>query len=272
MSDWLSADVLVNGLRLHYYRTGGARPPVVLAHGATDDGLCWTALARVLESDYDVIMPDARGHGLSAAPTEGYDAATQAADLAGLIQALDLERPVVIGHSMGARTALYLAADYPDLVRGVGLEDPPFWHPNAQPDEAERAARLARLRQAATESRQLDRATLIARCREQNPAWSMAEVEPWAAAKQRVSPQFLAALGAPEPTPWWEVLPRVRCPLLLITGDPERGAIVTPETAAEAVRRQPRLQVVRIAGAGHSVRRDRFGPYLEAIRSFLATV
>ena len=59
---------MVNGLKLHYTRTGGAKPPVVLAHGFSDDGLCWTPVAEALAADYDVVMVDARGHGRSAAP------------------------------------------------------------------------------------------------------------------------------------------------------------------------------------------------------------
>src|SRR5258706_13126924 len=53
MAHWQSGDVEANGLRLHYTRTGGAKPPVVLAHGFSDDGLCWTPLAEALAPDYD---------------------------------------------------------------------------------------------------------------------------------------------------------------------------------------------------------------------------
>src|SRR6516165_1550716 len=101
---WLSGDVQTNGIRMHYYRTGGNKPQLVLSHGATDDGLCWSRVAQALESDYDVVMPDARGHGLTDAPAQGYTAADHAADLAGLIEALGLERPAIGGHSMGAGT------------------------------------------------------------------------------------------------------------------------------------------------------------------------
>ena len=58
MANWQSGDVVVNGLRLHYTRTGGDKPPFVLAHGFSDDGLCWTPVARQLEADYDVVMID----------------------------------------------------------------------------------------------------------------------------------------------------------------------------------------------------------------------
>src|SRR6185295_6452336 len=52
MTHWQSGDVEANGLRLHYTRTAGAGPQVVLAHGFSDDGLCWTPLAEALAPEY----------------------------------------------------------------------------------------------------------------------------------------------------------------------------------------------------------------------------
>ena len=100
---------------------GGGKTPLVLNHGATDNGLRWTPVARALEADFDVVMPDARGHGLSAVPVDGYGAGEQAADLAGLIEALGLERPAVGGHSMGAGASLRFAVRLP---RHAALRDP----------------------------------------------------------------------------------------------------------------------------------------------------
>jgi N-formylmaleamate deformylase len=268
---WQSGDVVANGVRQHYYRTGGANPPLVLAHGATDDGLCWTPLARALEADYDVVMPDARGHGLSEAPADGFGAAERAADLAALIRALGLERPAVGGHSMGGGTALQLIATEPDLARCAILEDP-GWRPagGAGRDEAEQAARRERMRANFEAQKAMSREALIASARERNPSWSEEELGPWADSKLRLSRAFVETRRGPEPTPWQDLLRRVRCPVLLITADPERGAIVTPEMAEEAGRILPGLRVVNLPGAGHSVRREQFGPYLRAVRAFLA--
>ena len=77
------------------------------------------------------------------APEMGYGVDDRAADVAGLIQELKLDRPVLMGHSMGAETAIGTAAIFPDLVRAVILEDPPwpgrFW--GSTPEErADRAA------------------------------------------------------------------------------------------------------------------------------------
>lgn len=72
MGEWKEGDVLANGIRMHYTRTGTGRgPDLVLLHGYSDNGRCWTPVAQALEADYDIVMIDARGHGLSEAPEEG---------------------------------------------------------------------------------------------------------------------------------------------------------------------------------------------------------
>ena len=64
MQSWSKYSEKLNNIEIHYYRTGGEKPQVVLNHGAAGGGLCWTRVAMELQSDYDVIMVDARGHGL----------------------------------------------------------------------------------------------------------------------------------------------------------------------------------------------------------------
>jgi len=107
MTDWYADKIATNGIQLYYTRTGGDKPPVVLAHGFSDDGLCWTPVAEKLAADYDVIMVDARGHGRSDTPEQGYTPIDMAADLAGVITGLGLNKPTVLGHSMGGSTTMY---------------------------------------------------------------------------------------------------------------------------------------------------------------------
>lgn len=66
--DWTQGTVNVGGgIELFYTRTGkGEKPAIVLAHGITDNGLCWGQLAADLEANYDLIMYDAYGHGKSS--------------------------------------------------------------------------------------------------------------------------------------------------------------------------------------------------------------
>ena len=127
----------------------------MLAHGVTDAGPCWTPVAEALAPEYDAIMVDARGHGHSDAPERGYGPAEQAEDLAGVIAALGLQRPAVLGHSMGAATALVLAGTYPDVPGAILLEDPPAWWTGWASTPAARERQVA-MRERALESQAQD--------------------------------------------------------------------------------------------------------------------
>ncbi|MCS7061162.1 MAG: alpha/beta hydrolase [Anaerolineae bacterium] len=268
MNIWQSSFVDVNGLKAHYTRAGRRdKPALVLAHGFSDDGLCWTPVAEALQADYDIIMVDARGHGKSEGPEQGYGSAEQAGDLAGAIRALGLRQPAVLGHSMGAMTALALAGLYPDVPSMILLEDPPpLWSSGfafSLPD------RRSSLGQWIIAMKRLTREELIAHCQAQSPTWSEAELGPWADSKLRFSFNALNQEGSMR-LDWEAVISSIRCPALLITADPERGALVTPESAAALKTRLPHVHIAHIAGAGHSIRRDQFARYIEVVRAFLA--
>ena len=265
---WQEDYVEVDGLRLHYTRTGGDGPPVVLAHGFSDDGLCWTPVAEALAPEYDVVMIDARGHGRSDAPERGYGSAEQAADLAGAIAALGLRRPAVLGHSMGAATALVMAGTRPDLPGAILLEDPPqrWLGPDRAPVDPEW---LERQRARLTAYQGKTREELIAEQRAAQPGWSEAELRPWADAKLRFNVNALNRSDAAD-IDWPATLRRITCPALLITAEPERGGLVTEEGAAALRELVPQLRVAHVPEAGHNIRRDQFDRYLAIVRDFLA--
>jgi len=270
MPDLISADCTVQGTRLHYYRTGEAKPPLVLVHGITDDGLCWAPVAAALSGSLDVIMVDMRGHGKSAAPEDGYTLKNMAAELAGLIQALDLEKPFILGHSMGAITTLVLAGLFPGLARAILLEDPPpFWNLKASsPIDDESSKSLADWIAA---NKRKTGADLLAEARANYPSWSQTELEPWINSKHRYSPKITAlvrpadilSLDLPN------LFKRIACSVLFISADVSLGAISTPGDIAALQRSVPQLQVAHLAGAGHSIRRDQFSAYLAAVQRFL---
>ena len=270
MAAWQSADIEVNGLRLHYTRTGGDKPAIVLAHGFSDDGLCWTPVAEMLASEYDVIMVDARGHGRSDGPEQGYGLEEMAGDLARVITALRLHHPAVLGHSMGAATTLILAGTRPDLVRAILLEDPPTWWVAGFPPGFH-AERQAWMRANIIGLKRKTREELIAEQHAASPSWSEAELGPWANAKLRFSFNALNRFGA-TPVDWQAILPRITCPALLITADPARQAIVSEEDAAALQALMPQLRVVHIPEAGHNIRREQFTRYIDAVRTFLMEV
>lgn len=121
---WTTGDAETNGTRIHYIRTGGAKPPLVIAHGYFDDALCRTPLVRELEAEWDVIAYDARAHGRSTTPDDGYGIDDRVADLTGLLDALDVDDAVLVGHSMGGSTVASTAARHPDRVRSAVMIDP----------------------------------------------------------------------------------------------------------------------------------------------------
>ena len=131
-ANWISGVCEANGIDIHYLRTGGDKPPLISLHGLTGSGACWTPLARALERDYDVVMPDARGHGKSSAPLHGYMYRDHASDVISLIEALGLTASVLLGHSMGGMTAAVVASQLGSAIRGVILADPTFISPQWQ--------------------------------------------------------------------------------------------------------------------------------------------
>jgi N-formylmaleamate deformylase len=270
MGEWHSGEVVVNGVKIHYHSTGGDKLPVVLAHGITDNGLCWTRLAWALEDAYDLIMYDARGHGLSDAPETGYAPQEHVADMAGLVQVLGLEKPALIGHSMGAANVALAIATYPDLVRCAVLEDPP-WRMAYDPDE--RATMIEAWRADIITKKSWAREEIIAGGRASSPSWAEVEWEPWAEAKLQVNPAVFGWVDPQaSPTAWWAIARTIGCPTLLVTGDPELGAIVSSEVAQEAAGLCNSLKVAHIPGAGHNIRREQFELYVEAVRGFLGTL
>ncbi len=115
--------VEVNGLRLHYRDWGGSGSPIVLLHGLASTSHIWDLVAPLLSQDHAVVALDQRGHGESDKPDEGYDFATVGRDLQGFLQALGLERPVLVGHSWGGDVALEHAVAYPRTGSGLALVD-----------------------------------------------------------------------------------------------------------------------------------------------------
>ena len=265
--------VVSNGVNIHYYRTGGAKPPLVLAHGITDDGLCWTPVAEGLSRDYDVIMVDARGHGKSEAPTDGYTLRDLGTELAGVIQALKLEKPIVLGHSMGAITSLVLAGLFPDLPRAILLEDPPpFWMSS---DGNTRNSEVVNgLTDWIHSNKRKTQDDLVAEYRANNPAWPDVELTPWVNSKHRYSPR-IAELVHPEDMisiNFPQLFMQITCPTLFIRADVAKGAASGEKDIAGIKELIHQLEVVHVTNAGHNIRREQFARYMDTVQKFLANL
>ena len=145
-------NVATNGTTL-FVRTGGQGPAVVLLHGFGNTGDMWAPLATELAKDHLVIVPDLRGMGLSAKPEGGYDKKTQGKDVAGLLDALKVEKTDVVGHDIGNMVAFAFVVQYQARVKklvmmdspvpGIGpweeiLKSPLLWHFNFRGPDVER--------------------------------------------------------------------------------------------------------------------------------------
>ena len=117
-------DIATNGVTIHV-RSGGSGPAVVLLHGYGETGDMWVAAGRGLARDHTVIVPDLRGLGLSSKPGGGFDKKTQAGDVSGVLDALEIGRVDVVAHDIGNMVAFPFAAQYPERVRQIVLIDAP---------------------------------------------------------------------------------------------------------------------------------------------------
>src|SRR5882762_9597144 len=84
-----------------YVRVGGQGPAVVMLHGFGDTGDMWAPLAAVLAKDHTVIVPDLRGMGMSEHPDTGYTKKNQAVDIAGVMDALKVQKADLVTHDIG---------------------------------------------------------------------------------------------------------------------------------------------------------------------------
>jgi pimeloyl-ACP methyl ester carboxylesterase len=112
------------GVALHVVDTPGDAPAFLLVHGLASNLRLWDGVAaRLAAAGHRVVAVDLRGHGRSDKPDGGYDVGTVAADLAVLVERLDLDRPIAVGQSWGGNVVLELAWAHPDAVGAIACVD-----------------------------------------------------------------------------------------------------------------------------------------------------
>lgn len=120
------ATTTVNGVRLSYTLIGDSGPPLVLVHGSWADQSDWELLVSTLAEHFRVLTYDRRGHSQSECPPGQGSVEEDAADLAALIEHLNLAPAHVVGLSLGGSIVLRLAARRPDLIRSLSVQEPPL--------------------------------------------------------------------------------------------------------------------------------------------------
>jgi len=263
MAYWKTAVCETNGVKIHYIRTGGNKPPLILLHGLMTNGLCWTGLANILEKEYDVIMPDARGHGNSSAPDYGYRYEDHANDVAGLINDLRLPPPILLGHSMGGMTAAVVASRKPNLLRGLVLADPTFLNAKVQREVCDSDV--------ADQHRRILKMTLdevIADARNRHPNRSEETIELFSRARLQTSMAAFDVLTPPNPD-YKMLMSAIDVPSLIIFGD---KGVVSSVVAEELQYLNPRVQIEQIRKAGHSIHLDQPERFASVVGAFIASI
>jgi 3-oxoadipate enol-lactonase len=110
----------VKDIQLAYDRRGQGTP-LVLLHGYPLDHHLWDEVVPLLEDTFEVIVPDLRGFGESTIADSSPTMEDYAADIAGLLDFLGIQKTAIVGHSMGGYIALAFARHYPDRLTGLGL-------------------------------------------------------------------------------------------------------------------------------------------------------
>ena len=288
-TQWQGNAIIANGIRQNVLRTGGDKPPLLMLHGFMESSVSWLRLARALAGRFDVIMPDARVHvhGRSEGGTSGFSPEILTDDALSLVEVLKLDQPVVLGHSNGAVTAYLMTVRQPDSVRALVMEEPPA---GGRPMPA--------VRQEMLESNNWY---------DEWMGWMhRLKTMPHAERVQSAAARWPHSMPIPQDeTLWdeddfvgnleslahfdisifdtkidfWSLLnyldqaAHITCPMLLLTGEPMRGSLVTEDVVLTLMERIPQLQWHQIEGGGHILSRGRpFEQTFTTIDAFLDSV
>jgi pimeloyl-ACP methyl ester carboxylesterase len=246
-------------------------PTLLALHGWTDSSEVFVPLVTGLARRWTVVAPDAPAHGGTPLRAGAYVIADHATSAIAVLDSLGLPRlagpdhraAVVYGHSMGALTAARLAAARPELIRGLILEEPARTTMRRTGSTEEMRAWIQGLRSG-------DHAARVAWVRANHPDWPDAELEPWARSKAAVDLEHLersADWGEPLPA----LLSEVRCPVLIIRGEPSRGGIVSRTGARRCAAACPGGAQVLALDVGHSPRREAPEAVTAAVEQVLST-
>jgi N-formylmaleamate deformylase len=255
-----SVQVDANGIRQHCLDYGGNGPPLVIVPGITMPAACVEFLALPLSERHRVVSVDPRGRGLSEQPDSGYELTTYADDLAALIAALGLERPIVLGHSMGARIAAALGAYHPRVPGAVILADPPLTGPGRAPYPVPIDPYVDSLRKAKKGATADD-------MRPAFPTWSDEHLE--------LRAKWLGTCSEAAVVETYErfhtedvhvLLPRIEAPVLFVYG--AESPVVPPEALPEVHRLLPRARFAAVERAGHMIPWDNLDDFVAVVLAF----
>jgi pimeloyl-ACP methyl ester carboxylesterase len=260
--------ITANDTKLHVAIAGKpTTPALLLLHGLYDRWETWEPVIRRFAGQFQVIAPDLRGHARSAKPSSGYTPLDYARDMVGLLDELDVDQVIPIGHSLGAFVGQYLAVEDFDRVRGLVLIDPPF-----EQDEQTRLW-LEILLEAKRGSEEetygtLKELTILAGNDEEwrrQTEWLRSTADgPFEAMIDMIKSGRTAHL--------YEVLRRVTCPTLILQADPASGGSLSDTGVQLALSHLNDGKHRKFVNTGHSIHLERTDEFVHVVGDFLEQV
>ncbi|MCO6044042.1 alpha/beta hydrolase [Aeoliella sp. ICT_H6.2] len=307
---WSDGYAYANGARLHYYRAVPApeKPVIVMVHGVTDNGLCWTNLALELQDDYDIYMLDTRSHGLSDPISATDDGDTLIKDVVEFTEVMGIGKPILMGHSMGGATVIRVGGEYPELASAVIVLDAGIGGPGAgrgrgrrgsaergeSPPRGGRAPNAERNRPSQTqpsESSGPDNLSvnmfgspeslvaqnnysfedLVATSQRRHPKWDIVDHQAWALSKKQYHGAYTPEMFAVMSGSMrtGDSLAKIPVPVLILKADASPEA---REAHQETVAEMPKVKLVHIDNAGHNLHHDQLDRTVEVLTEFLSTL
>jgi pimeloyl-ACP methyl ester carboxylesterase len=277
LADPDSRFIEVNGITVHYKMAGSGRPALVLLHGFAASTFSWREVIGPMSEWGTVVAFDRPGFGLTERPLQWtgrspYSPEAQPDLTVGLMDALGIERAVLVGNSAGGTVALLTALTYPERVEALVLVDPAIYVRGMTP---------AWLRPFLNTPQMRHLGPLLAR---QIQDWGVDFARSAWHNPEKLTPEIWEGYARPlRAENWdralWEVtrasrplglekrLGEVRVPVLVITGDDDR--IVPTQQSVRLAGEIPGAQLVVIPECGHVPQEECPGPFLEAVEAFL---
>ncbi|HWL57882.1 MAG TPA: alpha/beta hydrolase [Paracoccus sp. (in: a-proteobacteria)] len=253
-------NVRANGIRHHLLHYAGPGPDLLLIPGITSPAITWGFVAEPLSSRYNVHVLDVRGRGLSEAGDLDYSLDAMAEDAIALIEACRLQKPIVMGHSMGARTAIRAARKNPEPFSGLILLDPPVSGPG-------RRAYPSAWSWYGDSIRMAQRGCAAEEMRKFCPTWTDEQVA--LRAEWLHSCQYTAIKTAYDGFHTDDIhadLPHLALPVRLVKAG--AAPVITSEDLAEFQTLVPHLETRIVEGAGHMIPWDDLPGFLAATMDF----
>jgi N-formylmaleamate deformylase len=248
------------GGHIRYFRTGGDKCPMILLHGAMDNGLCWARVAKALNDNFNIVMLDARGHGKSISYQKGFTYTEMIDDIIELIKHLRISPVIIMGHSMGAQIATELAARCVNLVKKLILEDPAYYFKN--PTFLDLLFYRRRIRKIKKYS-----LTQIRKfCDKLYKDWHEVDKSLWVIAQKEWAENESKSKSLDPKRNWHEIFPKVKAPTLLLIS--EKGMVKRTE-AEQYVTEFVNARYEFINNAGHHIHRENYEAFIETIQDFL---